>query len=229
MRILAIGAHPDDIEIFMFGLLQLYKSRNDDVFMAIATDGAAGNVLNYPDLVEVRKRETIDALKSLGTPVFFGFPDGELSLNKNIKQKIKEYIISIRPDLIITHAPEDYHSDHRALSSIVTTATGFICPIIYADTLMGVNFTPDYYIDITCFFKEKKEAILSHKSQAPEKFLEATEILNRFRSAQCNAPKGHYAEAYRSEKRFPFTEIRHLLPENPKNRPFYINSLDSMI
>ena len=46
MKILAIGAHPDDIEIFMFGLLSVYSSRGDEIGMIIATDGAAGNVLS---------------------------------------------------------------------------------------------------------------------------------------------------------------------------------------
>lgn len=229
MKILAIGAHPDDIEIFMYGLLQLYKSRNENIFMAIATDGSAGKVLNYPDLATVRRKETKEALKYLGDPFFFDFPDGDLSFVKNAGEKIKEYINSITPDLIITHDPEDYHSDHRSLSSIVKSVAGFTCPIIYADTLMGVNFTPDYYVDITPYFEKKREAILKHKSQNPKNFLEATEILNRFRAAQCNAPRGNYAEAYRSEKRFPFTEIRNLIPSAPDIRPFYKNFSDSMI
>ena len=45
MKILALGAHPDDIEIFMLGLLLCFKSRGDEIYMAIATDGAAGELL----------------------------------------------------------------------------------------------------------------------------------------------------------------------------------------
>ena len=78
MKVLAIGAHPDDIEIFMFGLLLSYKARNDNIYVAIATDGGAGNILDYSDIVEVRKKETQNALKVLGDPYFFNFPDGKL-------------------------------------------------------------------------------------------------------------------------------------------------------
>ena len=99
-------------------------------------------------------------------------------------------------------------------------ATGFTCPILYADSLMGVNFIPDYYVDITPYFEKKSEAILKHKSQDPKKFLTATELLNRFRSAQCNTPIGHYAEAYRQEKTFPFSDVRSLLPSSPGINPF---------
>ena len=87
----------------------------------------------------------------------------------------------------------------------------------------------DYYIDITPYFKKKLSSILQHKSQDPQKFAYATKLLNRFRSAQCNAPDGHYAEAFRADKRFPYTEIRSLLPPAPPLRKFYKSLSDSMI
>ncbi len=229
MKVLAIGAHPDDIEIFMLGLLLSCKARNDDVFIAIATDGSAGNVLDYPDLKKVRKLETIDALKSIGKPHFFDFPDGNLFFVQEAAKLIKKFVISIQPDLIVTHSPEDYHPDHRALSDFVKMAAGFTCPILYADNLMGVNFMPEYYVDITPYFEIKSEAILKHKSQDPKNFLKATKLLNRFRSAQCNTPAGQYAEAYRQEKTFPFSDVRSLLPSSPGINPFYRSSLRSMI
>ena len=229
MKVLAIGAHPDDIEIFMLGFLMSCKSRKDEIFMGIATDGAAGDIIDYSDLSQVRKKETLSALKFIGKPHFFNFPDGELSIAQNSIKIIKDYITSIKPDLIVTHAPEDYHSDHRALSHFVHQATGFICPILYSDTLMGINFNPDYYVDITPFFKIKSKAILKHRSQKPRNFLEATSLLNRFRSAQCNAPNGNYAEAFRFESKFPFADIRSLLPPSPDINPFYKSSSKSMI
>ncbi len=229
MKVLALGAHPDDIEIFMLGILLCYKKKKDQIFLAVATDGAAGNVLGIKDLANVRKLETQKALKDLGDPHFFNFPDGYLYLAKNATSKFKEYINSISPDLIITHSPEDYHPDHRALSYIVKEAAGFKCPILYADTLMGVNFIPEYYVEITSHFELKKNAIMKHKSQNPERFLQATILLNRFRSAQCNAPIDNYAEAFRYEKRFPFSDIRYLLPDAPKICSFYENNPEAFI
>ena len=69
------------------------------------------------------------------------------------------------PDLIITHSQNDYHSDHRSLSFLTSSVVSHYIPILYCDTLMGVNFIPNFYFDITehCFLKEK--AILKHKSQ----------------------------------------------------------------
>ena len=94
---------------------------------------------------------------------------------------------------------------------------------------MGVDFVPEYYVEITPHFKLKKDAILQHKSQNPERFLQATILLNRFRSAQCNAPIGNYAESFRQEKRYPFSDIRSLLPPAPKIYPFYKKNSKSFI
>ena len=57
MKILAIGAHPDDIEIFMFGLLSIYSNRGDEIGLIVATDGAAGNVISNKSLSKIRKKK----------------------------------------------------------------------------------------------------------------------------------------------------------------------------
>jgi LmbE family N-acetylglucosaminyl deacetylase len=229
MKILAIGAHPDDIEIFMFGLLASYLKRGDKISLVIATDGSAGTVKENINLCDIRSKEAIKGLSSLGNPVFLGLTDGKLANSCNVREKICQIIENEKPDLIVTHAPEDYHPDHRALSLYVTDEAGFKCPVIFVDTLMGINFKPDFYVDITPFFEMKKKAILCHKSQMPEKFVSVAKLMNRFRSAQCNAPEGHYAEAYRISNRFPFSDIRSLIPYEPKQRPFYQNGLDSFV
>jgi len=229
MKILAIGAHPDDIEIFMFGLLSVYSSRGDEIGLIVATDGSAGNVLSNNSLSNIRKKETINALMDLGEPDLLGFLDGQLSDSKNVRSTLKEKIKKFNPDLIITHAPEDYHPDHRALSKYVIDSASFNFPVIFCESLMGVNFTPNYYIDISKHFELKKNAILKHKSQNSKKFYKAIEICNRFRAAQCNAPDGSYAEVYRFEPTFPFLDIRSLLPESLPIRSYYKNLSNSLI
>ena len=229
MKILAIGSHPDDIEIFMYGFLCACLERGDQIILSIATDGSMGGVNKGLKLANKRKLETENGLKHLGKPIFLNFQDGSLHDETMAPKIIKEIIYDNQPDLIVTHAPEDYHPDHRALSKYVSNATGFLCPILLSDTLMGVKFEPDYYVDITSFFELKANAILAHESQNPKKFLEATKVLNRFRSAQCNEPAGHYAEAFRFEKRFPFSDIRQLLPASPRYKPYYKNIPGALI
>ena len=94
---------------------------------------------------------------------------------------------------------------------------------------MGVGFTPEFYVDITPYMDEKTEAIMAHESQSPHRFVDAANIMNRYRAAQCNAPHGHYAEAYRLSSRFPFADIRAMVPPAPKHRPFYVPDSDALI
>ena len=118
MKILAIGAHPDDIEIFMYGFLSACKSRGDKIFLIVATNGSLGGK-NSIDLVNKRFEETKKALKEIANPVLLNLPDGCLGNENNHFQIIKKCIVDISPDLIITHYSKDYHSDHRSLSKIV--------------------------------------------------------------------------------------------------------------
>ena len=86
--------------------------------------------------------------------------------------------------------------------------------------MLGVNFLPNYYVDISNFFESKKFAVSKHISQQPERFLDLIEVMNSFRSVQCNHPKGNYAEAYLIDNYFPFTDIKILLPSAIKVLPF---------
>ena len=233
LKIAAIGAHPDDIEIFMYGFMAAAKARGDELTLLVATDGAAGGITHAAsdgaDLAACRSEETKTGLAALGVPILLGLPDGKLADAPSAAVKISDAITAAQPDLIITHAPEDYHPDHRALSKYVADAAGFRCPILFADTLMGVLFTPDYYVDITPYADAKAAAINAHHSQQPARFAETARLMNRFRGAQCNAPDGHYAEAYRMDKHFPFADIRGLLPPAPPYRPFYVANSDALI
>ena len=91
MKILAIGAHPDDIEIFMFGILYEFKKRGDVVDLCVATDGALGGKVKK-NLVELRKNETIEGLKKINKPNFLNLPDGYLGFEKSHKLKIEKFI-----------------------------------------------------------------------------------------------------------------------------------------
>ena len=229
MKIVGIGAHPDDVEIFFYGFLAACKARGDDISIGVATDGAAGGDNPGAKLAAIRAEETTNALTTLATPTLLGLPDGGLAEAADARQVIARFLADCKPDLVVTHAPDDYHPDHRALSHFVTDAVGFTCPILFAETLMGVGFTPDVYVDITPFFDAKQAAIMAHDSQEPERFAAASALMNRYRAAQCNAPDGHYAEAYRIASRFPFTDIREMVPAAPAYRPFYVTGSDALI
>ncbi len=224
MKILAIGAHPDDIEIFMFGILALYKKQKHELYLGVATDGSLGGKGPKKQLIAKRKKETKNGLIELGIPHCFNFPDGHLGDDFSHKKIIQKYIFKINPDLIITHHINDYHSDHCNLSEIISKVSGHYFPIIYCETMMGLNFSPTYYVDISKVFEMKKKAILCHESQEPKRFINLVQMMNGYRAAQCNSPIGTFAECYYFKKSFPFTDISNLLPEPPKIKPFNIQN-----
>ncbi len=232
MRILGIGAHPDDLEIFCYGLLASLKSDGHELILSVATDGAAGVIAGMQSgsaLADIRANETNTGLSALATPLLLGLSDGQLATQHGAAEAIDQLIKEVQPELVITHDGADYHPDHRALSKFVTASAGFGCSILYAEPLMGVGFLPDYYVDITQHFAAKQTAILAHHSQRPERFAEAAKLMNRYRAAQCNAPDGCYAECYRYEGRFPFADIRAVLPPPPVYRRFYDTDSDGFI
>ncbi|MDG4905598.1 PIG-L family deacetylase [Mesorhizobium sp. WSM4898] len=220
MKILALGAHPDDIEIFMFGTLAAYAALGAELTFAIATDGAKGGEGDPKSLVKTRREEATEAAGLLGvTPRFLGFPDGALVADAALIDTLKALIGEVQPDLAITHAPNDYHGDHRALSDGVRIAASFEVPVLHADTLGGTGFSPTHYVDISSHWDLKGQAILAHRSQGPEHYLNGARMQNAFRAGQCNGAPGALAEAFRFQPVFPFADIRELLPPAPRIRP----------
>lgn len=219
MKLLALGAHPDDIEIYMFGTLAAARARGDDLQLVVVTDGAGGGKQPPEELRKTRREEATAAAAGLDVvPRFLDFPDGELVADAALVGALKQVIRDSGADLILTHAPNDYHADHRALSHAVGIAANFAAPVLWADTLMGTGFVPTHLVDITDHFATKCTAIRAHGSQEPERFVGMAERLNGFRSAQANAPLG-YTEAWRFEPIYPFADVRELLPPAPPIRP----------
>ena len=88
MKILAIGAHPDDIEIFMFGLLCLFKKKKYSINLMVSTDGSLGGT-KFENLSKIRKKETIEALKYLAVPDFLDLPDSKLGYSEFHKDLVR--------------------------------------------------------------------------------------------------------------------------------------------
>jgi LmbE family N-acetylglucosaminyl deacetylase len=219
MKVLCIGAHPDDLEILMGGTIAAFLDQGAEVLMATATDGAKGGTIDPGELVRVRQREAAAGADVFGlSPLMLGFPDGGLRAEGAVIDRIAELIRAERPNLVITHAPNDYHGDHRALSDAVRIAANFVTPVMWMETIMGVGFVPTHYIDITPFIELKRRAIRQHKSQDPERFVAMAELGGRYRAAQCNDIEG-YAEVFRFEPIYPFADPRNLLPPAPGLAP----------
>ena len=219
MKLLAIGAHPDDLEIYLFGTLAVARARGDELVLAIATDGAAGGQGSAERLRTTRRAEATTAAALLDAePRCLDFPDGTLVADAALVGALRTLIRDARPDLVLTHAPNDYHGDHRALADAVRIAANFAAPVAHVDTMMGVGFLPTHLVDVTAHMALKRAAILAHASQDPARFVAMVERQNGFRAAQAGVPEG-YAEAFRFEPLYPFADIRDLLPPPPRPVP----------
>ena len=124
--VLAVGAHPDDIELFCAGALAKYAQQGVKVSIAIATDGSAGHMIIPPkELAEIRRREAEKAAKIIGADFYWmGFVDEYLFEDIETRLRFAELIRKAKPDVILTHGPEDYHPDHRTVSRLMFDATG---------------------------------------------------------------------------------------------------------
>lgn len=209
----------------MFGTMAAYAAQGAQLVFAIATDGARGGVGDPGALSRARREEAGQAAGLLGVePRFLDFPDGALVADAALIAAIKALIAEIGPDLAITHAPNDYHGDHRALSDGVRIAASFAVPVLHADTMGGTGFAPTHYVDISAHAAIKAKAIRMHQSQDPDRFVDVARTQNAFRAGQCNGMPGSLAEAFRFEPAFPFADIRALLPPAPPIRKVMVST-----
>ncbi len=161
MNILAIGAHPDDIEFGCGGTLIKYALKGHGVLLLVMTDGGRGG-----DPAE-RRREQEAAAKILGAQQLFwgGYQDTEVPLDRALIQKVESVLHRIRPDLIIAPFGDDTHQDHRHLSTSVVTASRYTRNVLFYEGPTTANFTPSVFVDINAVLERKLDALRAHASQ----------------------------------------------------------------
>ncbi|NLS90601.1 MAG: PIG-L family deacetylase [Planctomycetaceae bacterium] len=125
LRLLILGAHPDDSEFHAGGLASLYRELGHEVRMVSATDGSAGHhLLGREELARVRKKEAASSAAVIGAVgETWEFPDGELQATLDLRHRVIAEIRRFRPDLVLTHRTNDYHPDHRAVGQAVQDAS----------------------------------------------------------------------------------------------------------
>jgi len=128
LRLLIIGAHPDDADYAAGGTAALYCARGHVVRMVSLTNGDAGHhEQSGPKLAQRRLGEATAAGAVIGAIYqLFDIHDGELQPSLENRGKVIQLIRSFEPDLILTHRPNDYHPDHRYTSQLVQDAAYMI-------------------------------------------------------------------------------------------------------
>ncbi|MFV1966952.1 MAG: PIG-L deacetylase family protein [Pirellulaceae bacterium] len=125
LRLLVLGAHPDDAEVHAGGLVSFYRTAGHTVKIVSVTNGAAGHQTHTASALATVRRAEADAVQRLVGVEYdiWGFPDGELQPTLDVRHHIIREIRIFRPDLVLTHRTCDYHPDHRAVGQAVQDAT----------------------------------------------------------------------------------------------------------
>ncbi len=234
MRVLAIGAHPDDLEILCGGTLAKYCQEGHKVFMVHLANGNRGSTqYSSEELVNIRRQEAKAAAELIGAEYLEGgfANDLEIYPNQRLRDHVTDLFRIAKPDVIITLAPNDYSPDHNYTSQLVFDAShaatiplyktahganAVPAAILFMDTVAGIGFQPEEYVDISDTIEQKKEMILCHKSQQTflsayreTDFLENALVQSRFRGFQAGV---EYAEGFRWLRLGMRGRVRRVLP-----------------
>jgi LmbE family N-acetylglucosaminyl deacetylase len=197
VNVLALGAHPDDIEFGCAGMLTKYAERGHGVYVFIATKGGLGGEPG------VREREQDGAARIMGAKQVYwgGYPDTEVPLSRELISRIEAVMRDVQPRMIFVNFPEDTHQDHRHLAQCAVSATRAVPNFLFFEVPSTLNFTPNCFTDIEPVLGRKLAALEAHRSQLTKTNVEHLTILElakscaNFRGIQARVK---YAEAFHS-------------------------------
>lgn len=178
--ILAVGAHPDDVELGCGGTLAKFIAEGKTVAIVDLTRGELGT----RGTDETRKQEAAEAVKILGVSARenLGFKDGFILNSEEYQMELVKVIRKYRPEIVFANAVDDRHPDHAKASKLTSDAC-FLTGLVKIQTeLDGVaqetwrpkqvfhyiqwkHITPDFVVDISEFMDKKIEACLAYKTQ----------------------------------------------------------------
>ena len=166
-NVLAIGAHPDDIELGCSATLIKHQKVGSKIYLLILTKGeASGDPI-------IRERESRNAAKLIGAEeIFFGgLADTKINDGIETISAIEMIINEINADIIYTHSYKDTHQDHK-YTSYATLSAGRRSKKIfmYESPTTFKDFSPQLFVDIKEYFEEKKKIMRLYSSQSQKEW-----------------------------------------------------------
>jgi len=200
--ILAVGAHPDDIELGCGGTL---CQANLDKAMVVAVFMTKGEQSGN---AKVRVKESREALRVLGVKeVFFGeFRDAEIPNSHEAIDFLEQFYLDRRPDIVLTHTVNDIHQDHRMVGWLSLSAFRNVPKILaYETPRVTPAFSPNYFLDISNCIEDKWKALRCHLSQEKKRYLTYESMVNlaSFRGSQVGVAAAEAFEVVRYLEKHP--------------------------
>lgn len=195
--VLAVGAHPDDIELGCGGYIMKAKDSGATVYGLTMSKGEKGTAKNGNRESELRKAAKFMELDNFWVMDFpdTGLKDCVTPMKDAIEEKIKETGATV----VLTHTAIDIHSDHRAVFDATKVAARNISVLCYEDVSTPREFVPNYFIDISGYISDKMRIITFHRTQEDKNYMNPEVIKGRaaHRGIQAGV---QYAEAFRIYK-----------------------------
>jgi LmbE family N-acetylglucosaminyl deacetylase len=181
-KVLAVVAHPDDADLLCGGTLARAKADGAAVAICVLCKGDKGQPSAKKENLAARRQKEMTASAELLEAKLFttGVPDGTLTDDTQTRRFLIEIFRQFKPTLILAHAPEDYHPDHRAASLLAEAASWFCASrghktkspalasspaLWWMDTVDMSGFTPGFYLDISAQLPLKTQMLACHHSQ----------------------------------------------------------------
>ena len=202
LKVLVVGAHPDDPETGAGGTIRKYTEANHEVVVLYFTRGEAGIPgISHEEAAKIRTSEANKACTIMKSrSIFFGQIDGSTVITPEWYDKMNQVLTDEKPDMIFTHWPIDTHRDHRICSNLVYDAwlhSGRKAALYYFEVCTGAqtqNFQPTHFVDISPVIQKKWDSCFTHESQKIRENYPADHAkMELFRGIECNAA---YAEAF---------------------------------
>lgn len=225
--VLAVGAHPDDVEENCGGTLAKFASVGTRITILTVTNGNKGSFdspgMTFEDVVRTRMLEATAAAEEVGGEyVSLGAEDQQLFDTTELRYALADVLRRVEADLVLVPPPVDYQADHVRAGQIALEAVHLsalpqialshpalrhIPVVYYYDATIGLDFQPSFYVDISAEMDKKRAMVAHHASQISSgkaehgwDLLDLVEILGRFRGLQAGVT---YAEGFQSCLRWP--------------------------
>ena len=196
MKVLAIGAHPDDIELGCAGALLRHVAAGDEVTMLVMTPGEMG-----PQGLTSRVREQEAASAVIGAKLIWGtFEDGNVPSGRDAVSLIDQIVKETGADVIYAHAPNDTHQDHVATSVAALASGRRLARVLFYQSPSTTSFNPTVFVDVATTLGDKLASLQAHWSQVMQcemVDLEAVEAGARYWGSRA---KVSYAEAFETPR-----------------------------